>query len=366
MLTERDLRELLDYHAQSPVLSVYLNTEPTEGSVDALKLRLRSLLKDVELPDDVETVERYFEHEFDWSGRSVAVFSCSKEDYFRPFPLAVSVRSRVRVDERPYVKPLANILDAYGGYGVALVDKQGARLFYFHLGELREQEGVVGEEVRHTKRGGGSQAQGRRGGVAGKTNHVQEVAERNIKEAADFAARFFAENNVRRILIGGTEDNVNPFRAQLPKAWQSLVVGTFPMSMNASHTEVLERAMQVSAQAEERQKIKVVEAVITGAAKGRGGVVDLEDTLGAVHEGRVQTLVIREGLRAPGWRCQGCGYVTTRELDSCPFCEGQFSQLADVVELAVRNVMQSGGEVEVIHEDLPLGEHGNIGGLLRY
>ena len=31
-----------------------------------------------------------------------------------------------------------------------------------------------------------------------------------------------AENNVRRILIGGTEDNVSFFRAQLPKAWRSL------------------------------------------------------------------------------------------------------------------------------------------------
>jgi peptide chain release factor subunit 1 len=366
MLTERDLRELLDFQGQSPVLSVYLNTEPAEGSADTHKLRLRSMLKEVDLPQDVETVERYFDHEFDWSGRSVAVFSCSEEDFFRTYPLAVPLRSRVRVNERPYVKPLADLLDSYGGYGVALVDKQGARLFYFHLGMLQEQEGVVGEEVRHTKRGGGSQAPGRRGGVAGKTNYVEEVADRNIKEAADFAARFFAENNVRRILIGGTEENVYPFRAQLPKAWQSLVVGTFPMSMNASQTDILERAMEVSTEAEERRKTRLVENVITGAAKGRGGVAGLEDTLHALHEGRIQTLLIREGLRAQGWRCQGCGYVTTQDLEACPFCGSQFDQIPDVIELAVRKVMQSGGDVEVIHDGAALAEHGNIGGLLRY
>jgi len=226
MLTERDLKDLLDYQAQSPVLSVYLNTEPNAGSVDTHKLRLRSLLKEIEMPEDIERVLRYFDHEFDWSGRSVAVFSCVPQTYFQAYPLAVVVRSRVRVDNRPYVKPLADLLDSFGGYGVALVDKQGARLFYFHLGELREMEGMVGEEIRHTKRGGGSQAAGRRGGVAGKTNYTEELAERNIKDAADFAARFFAENNVRRVLIGGTEDNLKPFRASLPKAWQSLVVGT--------------------------------------------------------------------------------------------------------------------------------------------
>ncbi len=265
----------------------------------------------------------------------------------------------MRAADRPYVKPLADLLDSYGGYGVALVDKQGARLFYFHLGELREQDGVIGEEIRHTKRGGGSQAQGRRGGVAGKTNYVEEAAERNIKESAEFAGRFFTENNVRRILIGGTEDNVSPFRAQLPKSWQSLVVGTFPMSMTASHTEVLERAMQVSSEAEERRKDRVVDAVITGAAKGRGGVAGLEDTLGALHEGRIQTLVIGDGLRTPGSRCQGCGYVTTRDLPSCPYCDGAFDQIPDVVELSVRKVMQAGGEVEVIHDGIALAEHGN-------
>lgn len=366
MLTERDLKELLGYQSKSSVLSVYLNTEPAEGSTDTHKLRLRSMLKDVELPEDVTIIERYFDHEFDWSGRSVAVFSCSEEDYFRHYPLAVPVRSRVRVADRPYVKPLADLLDSYGGYGVALVDKQGARLFYFHLGELQEQDGVIGEEIRHTKRGGGSQALGRRGGVAGKSNYVEEAADRNIKEAAEFASRFFNENNVRRILIGGTEDNLSRFRAQLPKSWQSLVVGTFPMSMTASHMEVLERAMQVSAEAEESRKARVVQAVITGAAKGRGGVAGLEDTLGALHEGRIQTLVIREGLRAAGSRCQGCGYVTTRDMPSCPYCDSAFDQIPDVIELTVRKVMQSGGEVEVIHDDDGLGEYDSIGGLLRY
>jgi hypothetical protein len=366
MFSERDMQELLDYQAKSPVLSLYLNIEPAEGSTDALKLRLRSLLKEADLPEEASVVERYFDHQFDWSGRSVAVFSCASEDFFKVYPLAVPVRSRVRVSDRPHVKPLVDLLDSYGGYGVALVDKQGARLFHFHLGELREQEGILGETVRHTKRGGGSQAPGRRGGVAGQTDHAEEVAERNVKDAAEFAARFFAEKNVRRLLIGGTEDNIALFRAQLPKAWQSLIVGTFPMSMTASQGEVLERAMQVGREADLRRDTKLVDAVVTGAAKGRGGVVRLADTLGAVHEGRVQTLVIREGFRAPGYRCQGCGYITSADSRTCPFCGGEFEEIPDAVELAVRQVMRSGGEVEVLHDDQGLGSHGHIGALLRY
>ena len=366
MLTENDLRELLEYRAQAPVLSVYLNTEPVEGGVEPHRLFLRSMLKDVDIPEDVQVVERYFDHEFDWSGRSVAVFSCEPEGFFRAYPLAVPVRSRVRVNSRPHVKPLADLLDSYGGYGVVLVDKQEARLFYFHLGELREQEGVTGESVRRTKRGGGSQAQGRRGGTAGQTSYVEEVADRNVKEVVDVAAQFFTDNNVRRILLGGTEDNLALFRAHLPKAWQSLVVGTFPISMNASGSEVLERAIKVGQEAEQRRLEKLVDAVVTGAAKGRGGVVRLDDTLSAVHEGRVQTLLIQDGLRAPGYRCLGCGYVTAQQLDTCSFCGGEFEQIPDVVEMAVRKVMQSGGDVQVLHDDMALGEYEHIGALLRY
>ena len=109
------------------------------------------------------------------------------------------------------MKPLADLLDSYGGYGVALVDKQGARMFSFHLGELREQEGMMGEAVRHIKRGGASSVAGRRGGVAGKTKHAEEVAGRNMKEAAEFAAHFFADNNVRRVLIGGADEQCGTF-----------------------------------------------------------------------------------------------------------------------------------------------------------
>ena len=350
MFTESDLKELLEYKTEHPVLSIYLNMDPSEGSADFYKLRLRSMLKDIDLESDVNAVERYFDHEYDWSGRSIVIFSCEAEDFFRPYSFEVPIDDRLRISERPHVKPLADLLDSYGGYGVALIDKQGARLFNFHLGELREQEGMTGESIRHTKSGGGSQALGRRGGVAGQTDYTKEVADRNLKEAAEFAARFFAEHNVRRVLIGGTEDNVAAFRNQLPKSWQSLIVGTFPMSMNASQSEVMERAVEVGQQAEFRRKLKLVDTVVTNAAKGHGGVIGLEDTLGAVHEGRVQTLLLRTGYRAPGYRCQGCEFLTAEETATCPFCGNKFKEIPDAVDLAVRRVMRNGGDVEVLHE----------------
>jgi peptide chain release factor subunit 1 len=358
MLTELDLQEIINYRSTNPVLSVYLSVDPKVKSADTYKLQLRQLLKDFEseAPQDTDIILRFIEHEYDWSGRGLAIFSSAAQNFFRHFSFSVPIRSRARLLNRPYVKPLADILNNYGHYGVALVDRQGARLFYFHMGELREQEGTVGETVRHTKRGGGSQATGRRGGTAGLTRYSEEVAERNLKDAARFASRFFQENRVRRILIGGTESSVAYFQNQLQKSWQSLVMGTFPIEMTAGHTQVLEKTLEVA----------LVDAAITAAAKGREGIIGLDDTLRAVHAGRVHTLLINDGFRASGLRCKGCGYITEHGPEKCPFCHHDFEQIDDAVELAVRKILEDGGEVEVLYENPDLKRVGNIAGLLRY
>lgn len=366
MLTQGEMRELLSYKAQSPVLSVYLNTDPALGNAEAYKLRLRTMLKSVDMPDDIQSVLGYFEHEYDWSGRSIAIFSCASEGFFRAYSLVIPVRDRIRVALTPHVKPLADLLDNYSGYAVALVDKQGARLFYFHMGELVEQNGVVGQDVRHTKRGGASQFPGRRGGTAGQTNYAEEVAERNMKDSADFASHFFNEHRARRIILAGTEDNVSMFRVQLPKTWQSLVVGTVPMSMTAATSDVSEKALDIIRQEDRRHEIELVEMIVTAAAKGRDGSIGLDSTLEFVKEGRVMTLVVQDGFRSPGYLCQGCAYLITHPLDKCPFCGNEFDQINDVVDMAVTEVMRMGGDV-VIVRDLPkLEEAGKIGALLRY
>ena len=366
MLTETNLKELLGFQSANPVVSVYLNTDPTQGNSDVYKSNLRSMLKDVNLSADVEVAESYFSTEYDWSGRSVALFSCAPEGFLRAYSLAIPVRNQVVIGDRPYVNPLASLLDFFGGYGVALVDKQGARMFSFHLGELTEQEGILGEAIRHTKRGGASSKPGNRGGVAGQTRYEDEIEERNMRDVADFAAKFFSDNNVRRVLIGGTDENIALLRSQLPKSWQSLVVGTFPMSMTASKVDVLERVLQIGREVEFQKEEQVLKKLVTGAAKDQKGVLDLDGTLGAVHDGRVLMLVIQDGYKASGYCCTGCGYVTSQELEACPFCGSKFECIPDAVEMAVHKVMKAGGEVELLQHRHDVKGFNGIGAILRY
>lgn len=367
MLSENDLRELLDFNTTDPVLSVYLSTDPSEGNADTHKRRLRSMIKEINLSHDVEVIEKFFDHEYNWSGRGVAVFSCKPKSFFRAYPLAVPVRNLVHISNRPSVKPLAALMDNYGGYGVVLIDKQGARLFHFHMGELHEQEGVLGETVKRAKRGGGSSTfPGRRGSGEGDISRsMEEVVDRNMKDSAEFAVHFFEDNHIRRVLVGGTDENVHAFSSLLPKAWQSLVMGTFPMSMTASLNEVRTRALELGIQAEAEREKRLIERVITQAAKGSGAVIGLEDTLNASNEGRIQTLVVNEGFRKNAYRCKSTGWLTTKPEDACAG-EDDIEKVYDVVEFLVNQVMRGGGEVDVIMASPELDKAGSIGAIVRY
>jgi rubrerythrin len=365
MFSEKDLQELLDYSAENQVISLYLSTDPTEVNTEAAKLRMRNLLKTVDLPEDVQAIENFVTLSYDWAAKGLAIFSDQESDFFKTYQFNLSLPSEVYIGKHPTIRPLVNLMDTFTGWGVVLVDKEGARLFSFDLGELGEIDGVTGEEVKQTKRGGGNAMHGRMGG-ADASGKVENIIERNIKEVINQATDFFTHHHIRRIMIGGTDDNIARFKDELPKSWQSLVVGEFPMSMLANESEVYEQATAQALVAQKKVNHALVSQAVTQAAKGSNGVTGLIDTLNAIHEGRVRILLVAKDFEQEGFRCKGCGYLTTQELETCPFCGDTFHRIDSAVEMAVRETLQKSAEVKVMSDMAPLEQAGNIAAILRY
>jgi rubrerythrin len=365
MFSEKDLQELLDYSAENQVVSLYLNTDPTESTTEAASLRLRNLLKTVDLPEDVQAIENFVSLEYDWAAKGLVVFSDQAGNFFKTYQFNLSVPNQVYVGKHPTIRPLVRLLDTFTGWGVVLVDKEGARLFSFNLGELGQIDGVTGEEVKQLKRGGGNAMPGRMGG-ADVSSKIENIIEKNIKEVINEALDFFDRYHVRRIMIGGTDDNIARFKEELPKSWQSLVVGEFPMSMAANEDEVLEQATKEALEAQKKMNKSLVNQAVTLAAKGSNGVIGLIDTLNAIREGRVRILFVDQDFEQEGYRCNGCGYLTIQTLDTCPFCGGTFDKINKAVEMAVRETLQKNSEVKVMTDVEALKEAGNIAAILRY
>jgi peptide subunit release factor 1 (eRF1) len=257
-------------------------------------------------------------------------------------------------------------VDTYGRYAVVQVDRQGVQLSLFELGELQATDGHVGEEVRRLKKGRGSSGgAGRRGGAPVSSRHEEEIAQRNIRDAVKATDQFCRKYKPQRLIIAGADPTVAQFRDALPKQLQDKVLGTFNADMNAPETEIRERSLEILQAVEQKREKELVEAVFTAAAKGRGGVIRLADTLGAAHEGRIQTLIIARDYHEPGYQCRNCTYITDQDLETCPFCGDEFVEISDAAEALVTKVIEDGGKVEVIDDHPKIDEFG-VGALLRY
>jgi peptide subunit release factor 1 (eRF1) len=366
MITQEQLQELLTYQTDNgQVISLYLDSDTAQEGLETLKRQVKGMIREAEVDKkEAAAIERYLDHSYDWATPGVAVFSSGGGQFFRAYPTAVAFRNRVRVGHKPYVKPLAHLLDFYAHYGVILIDQVGARFFEYHLGELQASEGVMGEEVHKLKTGSGSSAVGMRGGQGG-GHHEEEVAHRNLRDTAASAASFFQGKPIRRLFLGGTSETVAEFRELLPKQMQSCIAGTFAMDMTAGEHEVRKQSLRLLQAANAEREQKLVDTLITTAAKGGTAVTNLDDALQAVSEKRVQTLIISDGYRCPGYVDEASGFVVAN-LAKSPLSDGELTAVDDIIDTACALTMNSGGHVEVIRDHPKLEEIGRIGAILRY
>ena len=368
MFSRDDLQQLAEYEGQHDVLSLTLNVDPTRRTKDEYRLALRHLLHSVpgQGNGDAEAIERFFDHEYDWSGRGLAIFSNRQENFWKVYSLAVPIVDSIFVGPKPYITPLANLWDVYGRFVVALIDKQGARFIFVQMGEVVDADGVLGAEVRKTKSGVGSTpTRRRRNSDAPSDRHDVEVIKRNVKDSASALAAFCEKHTPRYIVLGGSAEVLNEFRSRLPLQWAERVIGMMPADVDESDLAIRDRALKIVEEFETKREAELADAAITAAAKDAHGAAGLDQVLTAAHAGQVQTLLVSEGYKTEGYRCRKCGYLTTQVIQQCPFCGATFDRIPDAVEAVISKVIEQKGRVEVVRGHKALAEVG-VAALLRY
>jgi peptide subunit release factor 1 (eRF1) len=101
------------------------------------------------------------------------------------------------------------------------------------------------------------------------------------------------------------------------------------------------------------------------AARNGRASTGWEQTLEAASDGRVELLLVQDGVDHPAYQCPKCG--RTQMLDgSCPL-DGTTMEIRDGgLDLAVHQTLAHGGTVQVIRERRDLEPVGGLGALLRY
>jgi peptide subunit release factor 1 (eRF1) len=369
MLNESLVHELSHHRGEPAVSTVYLDVDgrhrPVAADYQAAFERLADDLArragragDARL---LQAVERDLERMRSWLGqrldrsttRGLALFSCSVQGFFEVVQLPRPVRDEAGFGPTARVGQLAALLDQYEPVVVALIDRRRLRLLRVELGEIQELPGIVDVEPR---------AVDTSVELGTFERHSEELELTHYRRAAEIVEH--AVSATDRLLLGGTDEAVAGLEDQLHVTARRRISGRVEAALRADVREILDSVLEVDELAERHSENEAVELLRQRLAGNFGAVVGLEATLEALTEGRVGTLLVADGFRAPGARCPACGVVSI-ESGACRSCGAPTVEVDDIVEVAVDEAVAHRSRVEFCHAT-DLDQLGSIGAIERY
>jgi hypothetical protein len=238
------------------------------------------------------------------SGRGRIAFAALESDWILRLESAMSVATRVVLDEGPFIHPLLELLDEGRVVGVVIVSAEEARIFEWRLGSLQmvnrmEQEYVEAPHERAGQIGGGPQGQFhtpmREHRQARERDRMQRFVDRVAKGAAELAG----DRGWERILVSGGERWTEETVTRFPQALRDMVFGDSRV-LNGLDDAALAGAVTdlVHEQHTERER-QLVERVRDAGLSG-AGALGLSEVVAALNAGRVAHLVYDPEVRYMG------------------------------------------------------------------
>ena len=369
-ITEATIRELASIRGRTaPITSCYLDVDGRRlARQKDLEHEVEVLLKGARakadgqpsVSRDLHRIERYVREELDRSRvRGVAIFACSAHDLWRVVELPVPVRPRVVVNHTPAVGQLESLLQEHESIGVLMADRQRARMFVFELGELVERSELFEELPRETD------VRGLRDRGGDHPEALEAHTQQHLRNAAQVAFTVWSQRPFAHLAIAAPDALASQLEADLHPYLRERLAGRLAVPVTADHTQVLEAAQEVESQVERAKEAEVVDRLRAAVAAGRRGVAGLAETVDALSDHRVDTLVVSDGFSAPGWRCNGCDRLAAIGR-RCKHCGGEMVEIADLVEDAVEEALAQSCGVEICVGNADLDVMGRAGALLRY
>jgi peptide chain release factor subunit 1 len=385
---DRDgLRRLAEIRIDRPlVLSLYLDLEPSQFAVprarasevtsllDQAERRARELHDELghderaELERSVERAREFLEGDLDADGaHGVALFVSEPAGLFEPLKLPRGVGTRVTIDRAPVIGPLAGI-ERRERWCVALVSRRDARIFRGSPEGLSEREALRDEVHGQHDQGGWSQARYQR--------HVEKEKDDHLRRTCEVLLRHFEREPFERLVIGGSSEMAADLEGKLHQYLAERLAGRIDVDVEtADADQVLESAAPLLDKLEDERERDALER-LGDPSRGAQGLLD---TLEALNERRVETLVFTEDYDEPGTLCPQCGWLGPEGPRQCPADGTELVGTDNVLEPAIELALQQSAEVMPFRrdgqdggstEDRPtyaeLDKRGGIGALLRF
>lgn len=375
-ITPELLRRLAEFRAsKGRAISLYLDLDPSVAPTQPdVAARINALLDEAgrrvdevresvpreareSLKGDLERVRDWFADDFDRDGsHGVAIFADGADGLWSAQTLTEAVPDDVRIGDDLMLAPLLPTLGR-DEFLVGYVGRERAEVYRLRDGTLVEIADETEDVPNKHQQGGWSQARYER--------HVENVVGQHLRRVADSLERCVRRLPSAAIVLVGTEETRAEFEALLSNEVRERIAGGTTAERHASAAELLEAAEPTIAAWRAGRETELLERWREEAAREGRASKGWQETLEAASDGRVETLLVQEGVSRPAYRCPECGRASSTRTD-CPLDGTPMAEHPDGLDLAVHQTLAHGGDVAVIRARRDLDPVEGIGALLRF
>ncbi|MFC3997728.1 VLRF1 family aeRF1-type release factor [Nocardiopsis sediminis] len=395
ILDHTSLRDLAGMTDDMGVLSVYATADPRDTSASpAWRLQVAQAidaLRDQAADDGdrerknavlrrLERLAPEFEGMLDVarSGLGRALFASVSGDEVRTFSVQVPLEDSARLEDRPYLRPLAAALTTDGPAGVLAVSRDGVRVIDLRLGMAHEVTRMGfemdNEDWRPSRRsmaagGAGSEPSAR--AYSGEDRFDRRMEDQVLRFLGGVRPRIRSiadEQGWGTVVITGEKRLINVVRKGLAtvNGHRDIVLLDHVVERMTAPEIAAIVLPELHARRLERCEA-VADEVRSAALAGGHGTVGLSDTLGAFREGRVAHLFLDGERHLSGHRGPDGWYYPQGETP--PGASGaQMVPEQDLGERMIELGLDTGADISV----LPPGpadtliEDGGVAAMLRW
>lgn len=237
-----------------PILSVYLNIpERKVVHPSYLSSQLRSLVhQNLSENDrkywkhDIRKIDDYLHGLSDGIDIRSMVFFTSGQNLWEILKFKFFLPSLCISTDRPYLKMIEAVSQSYPRYLVLLVDRERAKLFIVHFGEIEEQKEIQGLEVPQRVKAKTINL--------GRTDKIMRHIEYHLNEHLKFIAgetrKFIQGKNIHSIVVGSHKELLPKIKSHLKYPLNKMIKGEFITELKGPFNEILKRAKRVISQVE--------------------------------------------------------------------------------------------------------------------
>ncbi|AFH47721.1 Hypothetical protein IALB_0007 [Ignavibacterium album JCM 16511] len=383
MISKKDIqfiKEQIEFHKE-PLLSVYADVNPAkpENLNNAWKIRIKNSLKDFDIPDYIKKKVFEFLDIERPSARTIAIFAADDliERYDLQIDIPVVDLANGKVDVswgKPNVSPLIFAIDEYERTGVLYLKKTGWHFYEFFLGELKELDDSFKEvsaaewealnnnikEVYHDL------LKSRVPTHPDKfPKRVNSFVIRFYKQLAHLVEKIIASKEIKRLILVGPDEQTKHFAQFLSKSVRSIIIsfaGDLPVQ-DSSTSIIYEKVNPIIEKLErDYEKILIDEIEKSNYVSG------IENTLEALQNGRIYSLIVPWKLNVKVWSCDN-GHISTSEEKVKELCGNDNIKNIDLKSIIIDLALDYGAKLEFVRgdaEELLIKKYNGLVGLLRW